>query len=149
MSEGWCGSGDLNPDGIATASPSSWCVCQFRHFRVAVRVRRDGPVRLTAFALATAVKKPDTTFHYFAGAGAGAAGAGVLGAGVVGAGVAGAEFAGAGAGAAGLVVAGAGAGVPLTTDRVPPRWPSTDNVSANSMNNTAAIDVALVSSVAP
>ena len=33
MSEGWCGSGDLNPDGIATASPSSWCVCQFRHFR--------------------------------------------------------------------------------------------------------------------
>jgi hypothetical protein len=37
-SEVWCGSGDLNPDGIATASPSSWCVCQFRHFRVAVRV---------------------------------------------------------------------------------------------------------------
>jgi hypothetical protein len=34
MSEGWCGSGDLNPDGITTASPSSWCVCQFRHFRV-------------------------------------------------------------------------------------------------------------------
>ena len=34
----WCGSGDLNPDGIATASPSSWCVCQFRHFRVAVRI---------------------------------------------------------------------------------------------------------------
>ena len=94
--------------------------------------------------------KPDTTFffavHYFAGAGAGA---GAAGAGVAGAGVAGAEFAGAGAGAAGFVVAGAGAGVPLTTDLVPPRWPSTDNVSANSMNNTAAIDVALVSIVAP
>src|SRR5258705_11272901 len=31
---GWCGRGDSNPHGIATASPSSWCVCQFRHFRV-------------------------------------------------------------------------------------------------------------------
>jgi hypothetical protein len=30
----WCGRGDSNPHGIATASPSSWCVCQFRHFRV-------------------------------------------------------------------------------------------------------------------
>src|SRR5204863_3164189 len=29
----WCGRGDSNPYGIATASPSSWCVCQFRHFR--------------------------------------------------------------------------------------------------------------------
>src|SRR5215510_4363559 len=28
-----CGRGDSNPHGIATASPSSWCVCQFRHFR--------------------------------------------------------------------------------------------------------------------
>ncbi len=36
-SEGWCGRGDSNPHGIATASPSSWCVCQFRHFR-----RREG-----------------------------------------------------------------------------------------------------------
>ena len=32
----WCGRGDSNPYGIATASPSSWCVCQFRHFRVVV-----------------------------------------------------------------------------------------------------------------
>jgi hypothetical protein len=40
-SEGWCGRGDSNPHGIATASPSSWCVCQFRHFRV---VRRERPV---------------------------------------------------------------------------------------------------------
>src|SRR6187402_1406762 len=30
----WCGRGDSNPHGIATASPSSWCVCQFRHFRI-------------------------------------------------------------------------------------------------------------------
>ena len=30
---GWCERGDSNPHGIATASPSSWCVCQFRHFR--------------------------------------------------------------------------------------------------------------------
>ena len=30
----WCGRGDSNPYGITTASPSSWCVCQFRHFRV-------------------------------------------------------------------------------------------------------------------
>src|SRR5947208_647794 len=36
-SRDWCGRGDSNPYDIATASPSSWCVCQFRHFRV------DGP----------------------------------------------------------------------------------------------------------
>jgi hypothetical protein len=71
---------------------------------------------------------------YFAGAGAGAV-EGAAGAGVAGAG-------------AGFAVAGAGAGVPLTTELVP-RWPITDKVSANSMNSTAAIDVALVSSVAP
>src|SRR6476660_9404130 len=33
VSQVWCGRGDSNPYGIATASPSSWCVCQFRHFR--------------------------------------------------------------------------------------------------------------------
>ena len=32
--DNWCGRGDSNPHGLATASPSSWCVCQFRHFRV-------------------------------------------------------------------------------------------------------------------
>src|SRR5688500_15638033 len=32
-SEGWCERRDSNSHGIATASPSSWCVCQFRHFR--------------------------------------------------------------------------------------------------------------------
>ena len=33
VSEGWCGRGDSNPHTLASASPSSWCVCQFRHFR--------------------------------------------------------------------------------------------------------------------
>jgi hypothetical protein len=33
MSEGWCERGDSNPHVLANASPSSWCVCQFRHFR--------------------------------------------------------------------------------------------------------------------
>ena len=32
-SEGWCERGDSNPHVLANASPSSWCVCQFRHFR--------------------------------------------------------------------------------------------------------------------
>jgi hypothetical protein len=32
--EEWCGRVDSNHHGIATASPSSWCVCQFRHDRV-------------------------------------------------------------------------------------------------------------------
>ncbi len=77
---------------------------------------------------------------YFAGA-AGTGADGAEGAGDVGVGVVGAT-------GAGFAVAG-GAAVPLTTDLVPPRWPSTDSVSANNMNSTAAIDVALVSSVAP
>jgi hypothetical protein len=29
----WCGRKDLNLHDLAIASPSSWCVCQFRHFR--------------------------------------------------------------------------------------------------------------------
>ena len=33
----WCGRVDSNHHGIATASPSSWCVCQFRHDRTEVR----------------------------------------------------------------------------------------------------------------
>src|SRR6185503_6053957 len=69
----WCGRGDSNPHGIATASPSSWCVCQFRHFR-----EEDG---------------------YFAGVSAG--GAGVAGAGVVAAGGAGFGGSVAGGGATG------------------------------------------------
>lgn len=34
LKKGWCGRVDSNHHGIATASPSSWCVCQFRHDRV-------------------------------------------------------------------------------------------------------------------
>ena len=30
----WCGRKDSNLHALAGASPSSWCVCQFRHFRV-------------------------------------------------------------------------------------------------------------------
>src|SRR5687767_4834056 len=77
--------------------------------------------------------RPDATY-YCVGAGGGVVGAVFAGAGVVGAG---AGFA-----------AGAGADVPLTTDPVP-RCPMIESVNANSMNSTAAIDVALVSSVAP
>jgi hypothetical protein len=33
----WCGRVDSNHHGIATASPSSWCVCQFRHDRTEVK----------------------------------------------------------------------------------------------------------------
>jgi hypothetical protein len=29
----WCGREDSNLHGVAPASPSSWCVCQFRHCR--------------------------------------------------------------------------------------------------------------------
>ena len=29
-----CGRGDSNPHALASVSPSSWCVCQFRHFRI-------------------------------------------------------------------------------------------------------------------
>jgi hypothetical protein len=94
----WCGRGDSNPHGIATASPSSWCVCQFRHFR-----KEGRRVEKRACAI-RAVLKPPLRMHYFAGAGAGAAGAGAVGA-------------GAGAGAAG---ADAGARPP-TTDPVVPR----------------------------
>src|SRR5262249_40358360 len=38
-SEGWWERGDSTPHGIATASPSSWCVCQFRHFRSGGKTR--------------------------------------------------------------------------------------------------------------
>ena len=33
----WCGRVDSNHHGIATASPSSWCVCQFRHDRAVLQ----------------------------------------------------------------------------------------------------------------
>src|SRR5271170_367671 len=36
----WCGRVDSNHHGIATASPSSWCVCQFRHDRAKFSITR-------------------------------------------------------------------------------------------------------------
>src|SRR3954465_13192495 len=42
VSEGWCGRKDSNLHALAGASPSSWCVCQFRHFRAAdLKIIRD------------------------------------------------------------------------------------------------------------
>jgi hypothetical protein len=120
----WCGRGDSNPYDIAIASPSSWCVCQFRHFRV-----RGSSSYLPGVAGAEPC----------AGAGVGA-GVVAAGAGDVVVGVAGVE------GAVGLLTGGGG--VPLTTDPGP-RWPMTDNTSAPSMNKTAKIVVSFVSSVAP
>jgi uncharacterized protein YceH (UPF0502 family) len=38
---GWCGREDSNLHGIATASPSSWCVCQFRHYRIPCDYNRE------------------------------------------------------------------------------------------------------------
>ena len=60
----------------------------------------------------------------------------------------------AGVGAAGFGVAGAeagerGAGVPVTTDPEPLRWPMMLNASAPTMNNTAAPVVIFDSTVAP
>ena len=54
VSEGWCGRGDSNPHGLATASPSSWCVCQFRHFRRQVNRGTDVPREVIAVYRVTA-----------------------------------------------------------------------------------------------
>ena len=63
----WCGRGDSNPHALASASPSSWCVCQFRHFREEgcgeAEAPRDGKAEASP---------------YFFGAGAGACGAGAF-----------------------------------------------------------------------
>ena len=49
----WCGRVDSNHHGIATASPSSWCVCQFRHDRVSElnKYRREEPLMRAATGL--------------------------------------------------------------------------------------------------
>ena len=36
-----CGRGDSNPHALASVSPSSWCVCQFRHFRIKAERKRS------------------------------------------------------------------------------------------------------------
>src|SRR5262245_44941570 len=48
VGKNWCGGKDSNLHGIATASPSSWCVCQFRHHRkIALRRIRCANVKET------------------------------------------------------------------------------------------------------
>src|SRR5215208_736016 len=131
----WCGRGDSNPHGIATASPSSWCVCQFRHFRVEGRRAEDPPLR----SLYRPVRKRRP--YFFAGVSAGGAGAG---AGVVAAGGAGFGGSVAGGGAAG---ARAGARPPITDPG--PRWPTIPRTSAPTTNSTAQTVVARESTVAP
>src|SRR5208282_5000616 len=53
LREVWCGRVDSNHHGIATASPSSWCVCQFRHDRVSElnKYRREEPLMRAATVL--------------------------------------------------------------------------------------------------
>src|SRR6266699_2006900 len=122
----WCGRGDSNPHGIATASPSSWCVCQFRHFRVRVRSGYGGPDK---------ARPP----YFFAGAGA------ALLVGTDGT-----------PGATGAFVGGTVAGVDGCVNGVRPpstelglRLPMMPSASAPTMNRIAAIVVARDSTVAP
>src|SRR5262249_26339281 len=42
--EGWCGREASTLHGIAPASPSSWCVCQFRHYRTAPLIITAAPL---------------------------------------------------------------------------------------------------------
>ena len=119
----WCGRGDSNPHGLATASPSSWCVCQFRHFR---------EERLLLYLR---MFQSLTTHAYcgveFVGGVAGAAGGGATG-------------------AAGTLAGAASGGAPNPPTTEPgPRCPHTANVSDNAMNSAANPAVILVSSVAP
>ena len=68
----WCGRVDSNHHGIATASPSSWCVCQFRHDRT--EEKRSYCSRTTAQAQACAT---DECYFLLGAAGAGAGCCGV------------------------------------------------------------------------
>src|SRR6266478_5914881 len=66
----WCGGKDSNLHGIATASPSSWCVCQFRHHRkiktlllLATQIRSAGfrkpaAISVTALSLLIVPQSP-------------------------------------------------------------------------------------------
>ena len=68
----WCGRVDSNHHGIATASPSSWCVCQFRHDRTE---ERDFIVAaLPESGKARPQSKTNQQFYGFFGWVAGAAG---------------------------------------------------------------------------
>jgi hypothetical protein len=57
----WCGRGDSNPHALASVSPSSWCVCQFRHFRKRQRAVSNSQPSVKARLLAT--REQTTTGH--------------------------------------------------------------------------------------
>ena len=96
----WCGREDLNLHGIATASPSSGCVCQFRHSRLERR-KDEQIVTEAAYLRAGALLGSERSDQCFVGAGcagfAGAAGAVFAGAGAAGFAGDGVVFGGAGA----------------------------------------------------
>jgi uncharacterized protein len=52
---GWCGREDSNLHGIATASPSSWCVCQFRHYRIPCDYNREAVSFATSLCIILSV----------------------------------------------------------------------------------------------
>src|SRR5207249_9878287 len=77
----WCGRGDSNPHGLATVSPSSWCVCQFRHFRTWRASFLCRPARGKAhFTAWPAFPSPWIIPYFFAGDGDFGAGADLPGA---------------------------------------------------------------------
>ena len=45
----WCERRDSNSHALASASPSSWCVCQFRHFREGGGCRVDAALSIRVF----------------------------------------------------------------------------------------------------
>src|SRR5438093_1335586 len=162
VSDGWCGRGDSNPHDLATASPSSWCVCQFRHFREDAGGPKASAYRTTCDPGTHAGSRNPrlpaaggAPIHNLGGlpgsAGVGAAGAGVAGFSVgaalpLGAGVVG-FCVGAGAAGADVPPRCSGARPPITEPG--PRWPRMPSASAPSMNSTAATVVARDSTVAP
>jgi hypothetical protein len=66
--EKWCGRVDSNHHGIATASPSSWCVCQFRHDRA------ESILSAEELICQTAQNEPLLRRRYFLGGALGAGG---------------------------------------------------------------------------
>src|SRR6266478_484273 len=53
----WCGREDSNLHGIATASPSSWCVFQFRQYREHLNIP-SYPTRCSSDVLASPRRAP-------------------------------------------------------------------------------------------
>ena len=158
----WCGRVDSNHHGIATASPSSWCVCQFRHDRTegvrlhCIRAAENGQgvegfwecgslaATFECVEVSGCEKREQNSRTPNYGL-AGVAGAGCCG--VVDCGAAGCCVAGAGAG-----LAGAGAGFENCCKIEPPcstlRSTRTTNANAQIMNITAHHVVACESTVA-